>query len=147
MRNLSLVKADIHDCELLYLWANDDAVRKNSFNTEKIVYEKHLEWFLKKLCSEDTLIYIFKDGQNPIGVIRIEKMDDDSMLINYSIDSKYRGKGYGTSLLELIRDRFPSVKLVGKVKIDNISSIKAFKKAGFFMKEELEYVIFYSKES
>lgn len=146
MSNLLLVKANIQDSELLYHWVNDYEVRKNSFNTGKIDYKKHLEWLKERLYSEDTLIYIYKDGQNPIGVIRLEKIDDFSMLINYSIDAKYRGKGYGTKLLALIKKTFSDILLIGKVKTNNISSIIAFQKAGYFIKEEPDYVEFYSKD-
>lgn len=145
MSVIQLVKANIDDSELLFFWANDDDVRKNSFNTDKIIYENHLEWFKNKLCSEGTFIYILKENYNPIGVVRLEKNDNESMIISYSIDKKHRGKGHGTELLGIIKEKFLEYNLIGKVKKDNISSIKAFKNAGYFMKEKLDCFVFYSK--
>ncbi|WP_158002136.1 hypothetical protein [Clostridium botulinum] len=36
-----LRKVNEKDCEPLFQWANDKEVRKNSFNTEDIIYEEH----------------------------------------------------------------------------------------------------------
>lgn len=146
MKEYKLVKANEDDCELLYRWTNEEEVRKNSFNTDKINYEDHVKWFMGKLNSLETFIYIFKaNDEYPIGVIRLEKIDEDSMLINFSIDSKYRGLGYATKLLDLIKIKFEDYILVGKVKKGNIGSIRAFQKAGYIMTEELDKLIFYSK--
>lgn len=146
MSDCRLVEATFNDCELLYQWANDKEVRKNSFNHHLIVYEDHIKWFEDKLRSDNTTIYIFKNIQESIGMLRLEKIDESTMLINYSIDKKYRGQGYATKLLQTIKKQQVNYILVGKVKKDNIGSIRAFEKAGYFMKEELEYQVFYSKE-
>lgn len=145
MDGYRLIKANEDDCELLYKWTNDVEVRKNSFNTNKVIYDDHIKWFMSKLNSKDTFIYIFENKQEPIGVIRLEKIDKELMLINYSIDIKHRGKGHATKLLKIIKTELINCRLVGKVKKDNIGSIKAFQRAGYFMKEELEYLVFYSK--
>lgn len=145
MDNYKLIKAKEEDCELLYKWANEEEVRKNSFNTNKINNEDHVKWFMGKLNSLETFIYIFNINEKSIGVMRLEKIDEESMLINFSIDYKYRGLGYATKLLELIKIQFEEYILVGKVKKNNIGSMKAFQKAGYIMTEELDIFIFYSK--
>ena len=146
MEEYKLVKANEDDCELLYIWTNEEEVRKSSFNTNKINYEDHVKWFMGKLNSLETFMYIFKtNDEEPIGVMRLEKIDEDSMLINFSIDSKYRGLGYATKLLDLIKIKFEDYVLVGKVKKDNIGSMKAFQKSGYTMIDELDKLIFYSK--
>jgi len=145
MDEYRLVEANEGDCQLLYRWANEVEVRKNSFNTNKVIYEDHIDWFMNKLNSKNTFIYIFKNKEKSIGVIRLEKLESPLMLINYSIDSDYRGKGYATKLLQLIKIQFRDYILFGKVKKDNMGSIKAFKNAEYFMEEELEYLVFYSK--
>lgn len=147
MSEYKLVKASEDNCELLYKWTNEEEVRKNSFNTDKINYEDHVKWFMGKLNSLEIFIYIFKKNEEPIGVMRLEKIDEESMLINFSIDCKYRGLGYATKLLKLIKVQFEEYILVGKVKKDNIGSIKAFRKSGYIMTEELDKIIFYSKKN
>lgn len=145
MNGYRLVSANIDDCDLLYEWANDHEVRKNSFNTNQINYEEHMKWFRDKLGSNDTYIYIFKNENGPIGVIRLDKLDDMSMLINYSIDKRHRGNGYATKLLKLIRIKYTNYVLIGKVKEENIGSIKAFLKAGYFKEQKIDCIVFYSK--
>ena len=145
MDTYRLVKANKNDCDLLYKWTNDKEVRNNSFNTNTVTYEEHIKWFMNKLNDKNTLIYIFENKQEPMGVMRLERIDRKSLLINFSIASNYRGQGYASQLLEIIKIQFDDYTLVGEVKKDNIGSIKAFQKAGYFMKEELEYLVFYSK--
>ena len=48
--------ADWGDVDLLFSWANDKEVRKNSFSSEPICYEEHLAWFRKKYQERDSQI-------------------------------------------------------------------------------------------
>ncbi|MFZ7133086.1 MAG: GNAT family N-acetyltransferase [Eubacteriales bacterium] len=123
------------DCDLLYKWANDESVRKNAFNSDKIDYESHKKWFQNKLDSKNTLIYIILKDNTPIGQIRID-IQNDYGIIDYSIVFKYRGQGLGKSSLKSIGNRInvdcPTLnKLVGRVKFNNVSSQKAFESADF----------------
>ena len=72
---LTLRKAKEDDCDLLYRWANDPKVRKNSFNKEKIDYEEHKKWFENKLNSDKSYMFILKD-EVPLGQIRIDIEDN-----------------------------------------------------------------------
>ena len=44
-----LRKATIEDRDLLFQWANDPLVRKNSFSTAEIAYEEHVDWYNRVL--------------------------------------------------------------------------------------------------
>ncbi len=131
------------DCDLLYQWANDQSVRKNSFNSAKIDYESHKNWFQSKMKDDKSLLYIILSANRPIGQIRIE-IEDDCGIIGYSIAAEYRGQGYGKSTLQLIIDRIKIdckklQRLVGRVKLDNIPSQRAFEAAGYQKKSSREY--------
>jgi spore coat polysaccharide biosynthesis protein SpsF len=142
--DFSLRNVTIQDCDLLFQWANDKEVRRNSFNSEEIKYEEHVSWFESKLLSKDTHMYLFEFRGNAVGLIRLERNGEDSFLINYSISSHNRQKGYGTALLKFIKDKYNSHLLIGKVKSDNIASIKAFTNAGYFKKIDSDIVVFHS---
>lgn len=137
------------DCDLIYEWASDELVRKNAFNPDKIDYESHKEWFQSKLCSRNTFMYIILAGNAPVGQIRID-IENDCGIIDYSIDSDHRGRGFGKAALrevgENIRKDCPRLKmLIGRVKFDNTSSQKAFESANFEKdkkKDYFEYRIF-----
>lgn len=134
------------DMMLLYHWVNDIDVRKNSFQTHTIDIEEHKNWFQKKIESERCSIYIFMVDTTPIGQIRIE-YEGNQGTINYSIDKKYQGQGYGKILLELAEQKVKETRkeiiyLMGEVKKENIPSKKKFEELGY---EKTEYIR-YSKK-
>ena len=53
-----LRKAGWGDADLLFAWANDKDVRKNSFSERQITYEEHKSWFRKKILDRDTQVYL-----------------------------------------------------------------------------------------
>ena len=46
---LNFRNAKIDDIKLYYSWANDESVRKQSFNSKKIYFEVHQKWFESKI--------------------------------------------------------------------------------------------------
>lgn len=130
-----LRKADIADLDLLFHWVNDPLVRKNSFLTSHVSYERHKDWYRKILCDPNCRQYICMDNDYPLGQARIE-CRQDIVEINYSICAEKRSKGYGKKLLELISRQawidFPQAKkIIGRVKSENTASQKAFLNAGY----------------
>ncbi|MDR0801815.1 GNAT family N-acetyltransferase [Fluviicola sp.] len=120
-----------NDVELLFKWANDPAVRMNSFHPDPIFWDKHQEWFLSKLNSATTKFYILYHNKIPAGQIRLE-LADEVWEINYSIASEFRGKGLGKRIIELICLEMPSgSSLRGLVKNDNPASLKVFLQSDF----------------
>lgn len=147
---LWLRKATWEDMDLLYQWANDAEVRKNAFHMEKIPYEDHKKWFGKVMEDERIYQYILCDDAVPIGQIRLN-IDEAVALISYSISAKYRGKGYGSKMLQLAEhqiaiNKIPYVtKLVGQVKYENLASARVFEKCGY-VKQEMSQYIQYEKQ-
>jgi RimJ/RimL family protein N-acetyltransferase len=147
---MSYRRATRSDCSLIYEWANDRTVRENSFTSDSIEYEAHVKWFEEKLNSATSRIYIAYLNARPIGQIRIE-IENRNGIINYSVDSQWRGFGYGTLMLKEIsavleRDGVTNIdRVVGKVKYTNIPSQRAFIKAGYLETDVGDYKE-YSKE-
>ena len=130
-----LRRATESDMELLFEWANEQQVRENSFSTRKITYEEHQAWFRRLLNSEDCQQYIYMNGDEAIGQIRVTVYENTAE-IGYSICKEKRQQGYGKAILRLIceqmRRDFPEVqKLSGKVKSNNMASRNAFLDTGF----------------
>ena len=110
-------------------------MRKNSFSTEKIPYENHVEWFKRLLEREDCKQYIYYVDDVAVGQVRVA-MENDKAEIGYSICNTARGKGYAKKMLQLLREQLkkdvPEVKtLVAKVKPENVASQKAFLGTGY----------------
>nr|WP_308991775.1 GNAT family N-acetyltransferase [Mariniflexile sp. KMM 9835]MDQ8211335.1 GNAT family N-acetyltransferase [Mariniflexile sp. KMM 9835] len=121
--------------QLIFDWANDDEVRQNAINKNKIIWEEHKEWISKKILNPNSQIFILQDEEKTIGQIRFDKTKAH-FEIDYSIDKRYRGLGYGHKILCLgiqklnqkVRNVLPIKALVQE---NNIASKKIFKNAKF----------------
>ena len=125
-------------------WANDPMVRAQSDNSDIVTIKEHTNWFLEKLNDNLCYLYIFQNVLNEnIGQVRIQKKDEFSAIIGLSIDLNFRGKGFGTKMLQLSAEEFflsnPHAAIHAYVKTDNLSSKKIFEKAGYQMLEEIIY--------
>ena len=130
------------DMNTFFNWANEDSVRKLSFNSEKITYQDHQLWFEKQLNDENCFMYIFYTHID-IGQVRIQKVTNNDAIINISLDEKFRGKGYGVQMLsmstELFRESFPNIIINAYIKVENIASKIVFEKSKFKLKDTLIY--------
>ncbi|MEJ8552893.1 GNAT family N-acetyltransferase [Tepidibacter sp. Z1-5] len=141
--SIYLRPADSNDMMILYKWANDETVRKNSFNTSAIDINSHKNWFLNKLKDENTIFYIIMKENKSVGQLRID-INENIGIINYSIDKDYRGQKIGSVALKIIKNDIKNITLIGKVKKENSSSICAFRNANYREFEYEEYIKFIS---
>lgn len=135
MNNTTLRLANKNDVELFFNWVNDKLVRQNAINKEKVKWENHITWFKNKILSQDTYIYILEQDCTPIGQIRFDK-EQDGFLIDYSIDKKFRGKGFGQKILiqslqKIHEAEGKNITIKATVLKSNIGSQKVFTKVGF----------------
>lgn len=144
---MHLVKADETHTDITFEWANDYDTRRYSFHTENIQFKNHVKWFKEKINSPDCIYFIgVSDGKN-IGQIRLDT-SENSGVISYGVDKKYRGQGYGVQLLKLLEKYifdnldFLNFNLIGRVKKENISSVKCFLKCGYMQSDKADYIEF-----
>lgn len=135
LNNTHLRRVTNEDLMLIFSWANDSDVRKNSFNQSEISLEEHKSWFRKKLEDENCYFYILEAEGVPVGQIRLD-VENNSGYISYSIAREYRSKGFGRLILkalenEIQKENIPVYRLIAEVKIDNIASQKKFTEAGY----------------
>ncbi|RYD83627.1 MAG: N-acetyltransferase [Sphingobacteriales bacterium] len=129
-------KAVERDVNILFDWANDDEVRQASFNTEKITFEDHNNWFHKKINDPKSLICIAQVKNIPAGMIRFDIKPSETS-ISYLLDKKFRGKSLGSAMLTkgiaFFKSNYNGIypTITGYIKTSNTASIKAFLKAGF----------------
>lgn len=132
--------AEPEDVKDLFRWRNDEVTRQASFNTDKISFEEHKKWFEETLADPKRNLFIICDKQcNKLGQIRLDKKDNVAE-IDITINPNYRNQGIGSlSLFKVVHiyiNNFGSKQVIAKVKKDNMSSLKAFEKAGFKMHEK-----------
>ena len=130
-----LKRAGWEDLDLLFAWANDPAVRKNSFCTKEIAYEEHKLWYRRLLADPDRRQYLYLKDGIPVGQVRVAAAGEEAE-ISYSICAQRRGRGYAKEMLCLLREQmladFPDVRyLTAKVKTDNNASKGVFLSIGY----------------
>lgn len=143
-----LRKVNISDIDMLFQWANDKDVRNYAFNTKKIEYSVHKDWFINRYKSEQCSIFILMDNDDSIGQIRLDYKKEKAY-IDYSIQKKYRNRGFGTLILKLVEKelikRNKNLTLVAQVKKENSSSINRFEKLGYLCSEYPSYFEFHKE--
>ena len=131
--------AEEKDVELLWQWANDPDVRRNSFSPEEIPIQRHREWFLRKIGSPATRIYVIERQGKPVGQVRYDRANGREAEIDVSIAAEHRGSGLGTEALAATKERalkdLEVESVVGIVMKSNTASCSAFQRAGFTEEE------------
>jgi RimJ/RimL family protein N-acetyltransferase len=144
--NLKMREAQKEDVDLYFEWANDQAVRQNSFNPKPIKFESHLNWFMSKLTSERTKLFVFEVLGKPVGQFRIDN-EDNAWLINYSVDKYYRGLGAAKAMITHFKASSSFNELLyplkALVKPSNIASQQVFEQLGFQKVDELNDTLIY----
>lgn len=122
------------DAELLWRWANDPETRRNSFTRTPIPYPDHRTWLAERLASETTRLWIFEDGGDPVGQVRVDAAGDVAE-IHIAVAPDRRGRGYGTRILAEAVHRFREengrARLQASVLEHNVASLKLFGACGF----------------
>jgi RimJ/RimL family protein N-acetyltransferase len=134
------------DMELLYRWANDSTTRAHSFDSTPISFVSHQNWFRQKIVSKNVLFFIYHYDNKDIGQIRLD-IENDTAIINYTIDSAFRGKGYGYRMMYLVEkkvwDEYPEIKrFQAQVKYKNNASLNIFRKLNYTEYREVNLIRF-----
>jgi RimJ/RimL family protein N-acetyltransferase len=135
LRELVLRRATAGDARVLWEWANDLDVRRQSFSPDPILWEQHVRWLAARLDSADCAIWILERSGQPLGQVRYERDKDDTATIDFSVAAYARREGIGALLLSRSAPEAVAAlgvaTLLGVVKKDNVASARAFERAGF----------------
>lgn len=123
-----LRKAEWKDVKTLFRWVNDSEARKNSFHSEPVNYEEHVEWFKKKYKDGNCRIYIFCDGKLEVGMLRLD-FEGNEAVISYSIAKEFRNKGYGKKIIEAAEEEIRQWMKSQKPYIETVSAKALVKKS------------------
>ena len=123
------------DSRAIWIWRNDFETRANSFNTKKIPFKKHEQWFAKTLSNPFRLILIAMSPRDrPIGMVRLDFDGHNNAEISVNLAPEERGKGFGTAVISKAceyAEKNGIKKIIALVKEENQRSAAAFLKAGF----------------
>lgn len=138
--NMLARKVTLDDAKITFKWANDKRVRRYSFNTNKIEWDTHIEWFESKINSHLCYYYIIESADRVLGSVRFD-IEDNCGLFSYLLDPVYHGRGWGIQLLKEAINQFQldasQVECIeGWVLNNNYASVRIFEKLGFNNVEE-----------
>jgi UDP-2,4-diacetamido-2,4,6-trideoxy-beta-L-altropyranose hydrolase len=135
--DIKIRKAGMKDVATFFNWANNDAVRANAINQQKIEYNNHVKWFKSKIKNKDSFLYIFENKNIAVGQVRFDK-SEKYYIVDYSVDEIFRGRGYGKIILklgleQLLKDCKYNMNYVIKaqVKVANNASCRVFENFNF----------------
>jgi len=133
VRKLNLRAAHGADVGLYFVWANDPQVRRQSFRTEAIPWLVHECWFRARLEDSRSTLFVLEANSLPVGQIRFDE-EAEEVRIDYSVESQFRGRGWGRRLVELgMRRLLERGRLIfrAEVKSTNPTSAATFMRLGF----------------
>lgn len=147
MDELKFMPVNLSHIDLIYQWANEEETRKYAFHTEQIEYSTHQRWMREKLKDANCLFYICCNHAENIGLIRVDVLKEQG-LISYSVDKRYRGRGYGKRMLHLLEQEITNhpkwngniKELLARVKYENLPSQRCFEKLGYKRMEFEQYI-------
>ena len=126
-----LRRAELTDCDMIFEWANDSEVRKQSFSTDKIEYLNHVKWFQSKIEDDHHDFFIYMIENSCVGQVRVDRKENVGK-IGFSISKEFRNSGYGRQMLVLLEKEYdPGFCLEGEVKFDNKRSQQCFESLGY----------------
>ncbi|MCE3294322.1 MAG: hypothetical protein K0R65_36 [Crocinitomicaceae bacterium] len=136
---LSYRRVDFSDKDLLFEWTNDPVTRSNSFQSNAVAYDEHVNWLEKKLESPDTFYLIAEVSGEPAAFVRFDGISAETV-IGINIAKDFRGKGLAGQILmdscTLFHYQFEG-DIYAYIKTENEASVKAFQKAGFHLVENV----------
>jgi RimJ/RimL family protein N-acetyltransferase len=134
--NLRYRQATEHDLDLYHGWANDPAVRAQSFNQGAIPYDTHCAWFRRRVAATDGLMLVVEEAGSgePVGQVRFEDVPENAT-VGLSIAASQRGKGLAAEMLSQataeFQRRHPVRGVRAQIRLENTASRRAFEKAGY----------------
>jgi spore coat polysaccharide biosynthesis predicted glycosyltransferase SpsG/L-amino acid N-acyltransferase YncA len=140
---LTLRDASFGDASEILNLANDEAVRQNSFHSEKIKWEEHLKWLKQKLNDSNHVFFVATMNDIFYGQVRFDiNRDIKEATASISLAEQIRGLGLSSLILKKSIDKLlasnndiKSIKAYTKE--ENIPSMRAFERAGFMFSENI----------
>jgi len=123
------------DAPWLWEWVNDPVVRESALTNHYISWEEHIAWFQRKLSDPHCFHFMALDeADTPVGQVRFDRVEEEAE-VDVSIVRDKRGQHLGSFLIDLGTKKMFTLtdikKVIAYIKPGNVTSIKAFGKAGY----------------
>lgn len=134
--------ATMHDWARLWAWRNDPVTRLAFVNQKPVGLAEHLGWLAQTLDPERPPVRrlcIVELGGQAIGTFRLDCQVRGAMDCSVTVAPAHRRLGHGKLLVGCLVDEakrwHPNNRLVARVRLENLASLRAFAANGFLVKE------------
>lgn len=131
--NLIARRAAEADAGLLLEWRNDDATRRASRSTDPVTPEEHRRWLRATLADDDRMLLVV-EGEEPVGTVRWDRVDERSWELSITLAPAARGRGLARAVLaageEALSEESPR-RLLAVVREENEAAQRLFRSAGY----------------
>jgi len=132
------------DWDILLDWRNDLSTIEMSINSKKVSKSEHYDYLEKNQSNDNISQYIFIHNDFYIGTMKMDNSNKKSTTLSYTINPKYRKKGYGKLMMYLFLFERNGVFLC-EVKKTNFASIKMCEWNNFILKSKKNSILLYEK--
>lgn len=131
--NCHLLPASEKDIELVWMWQNEQTVRRYALNPDIPSWDEHCLWMKEKITSSKDFFYILTtiETEQKVGVVRLDYVEDNRYIVSIYIDPARYGEGIALSGLNMLDAIFPDIYIMATVMLDNVASQKLFERAGY----------------
>ena len=133
-KDVTLRPATADDCALMLEWQRHPTTRRYARNPSVPREAEHRAWLERKLADSATLLNIVLHGNEPAGVLRLDRIAPGAgpvYEISILVDPEKRGLGLGKAAVALAGRLVPEAQLFAEVHPDNAASRLLFLSAGF----------------
>jgi RimJ/RimL family protein N-acetyltransferase len=135
-RPISLRQATADDVMLIYEWQGHPDTRRFARSPEVPRLAEHRTWFTSRLASKDCIFSIIMHGEEPAGVLRLDRLRDrssEAWEVSILTAPEKKRLGLATAALGLARGRLPDAELLAEVLPGNEASHRLFLEAGYVL--------------
>lgn len=130
--NVTLRRAAPADCERVWAYNFAPDVRAVSGRSDPISLAHHAEWYAQRLARVDSPMWIIECDGEPVGVVRVDRLEGPTEFgrISIALDQAARGRGVGRAAI-VEATRAWAGPTLAEIHPDNAASRAAFESSGF----------------
>jgi UDP-2,4-diacetamido-2,4,6-trideoxy-beta-L-altropyranose hydrolase len=138
-KGVALERMGERDCKTFFKWQQNPQTRRYATTQKAPDWHEHQDWFAKIIQNPDRQLYMIKDHNEDIGMVRLDPYqgpdkkasDEPSYEISILIDPAQYGKGLAGQALSLIRNIEPRADIWAEIHPENKASRQVFARLGY----------------
>ncbi|MEE9209826.1 MAG: GNAT family N-acetyltransferase [Kiloniellales bacterium] len=139
-RPVRLRPATMADAEVMLRWQREPWTRRYARNPAAPTAEEHQRWLADRLADPGCLFNLILHGDEPAGVLRLDRIDsdqdpDNTYEVSILVAPDRHRLGIGKAALHLVRQLLPEAELRAEVLPGNVASDTLFRSAGYIRRK------------